>query len=475
MRFYVFFSVHERLFHPVMQEMRDRYGATEVGGFVWGDDQADFLRSTGAPYDPLHVFSRDVLASLGAAPPADMDYLRERERRYGVPLHRMIWSERHLLKGRSYAEVLQLAEAIFRLVEQSFDAQRPDCVFSEDVSGLTSYIHYVVSRDRGIPFWRISSARMPGLLSVYQAGPQEWNLTRTKLDELVGRDLTPVEREAAEAFLTDFRAKPQRPTGMDVRSKLPVASDNDVRRLISSSQRFYRDRGNPTLTSPTGMLLQRAVRLSRNQAADALDLFEEPVDGEPYVLFPIHFQPEASTLVQAPYYLDQAALIEDISKSLPAGYRLYVKEHLTNRGRRPLRFYRRIKDTFGVRLLGPDVDTWSLIQNASAIAVITGTMGWEGLLFKKPVVTFGDVFYNMYSGVHRAGLQPKDRWFEIFDQAIHRHTHDEALLLKLVSAIQQTSRPGFMKNPNTFEDVLEPENVAQIADALAWGLGLAAR
>jgi len=115
---------------------------------------------------------------------------------------------------------------------------------------------------------------------------------------------------------------------------------------------------------------------------------------ERYVLYPIHFQPEASTLVQAPYYLDQAVLIEDISKSLPVGYQLYVKEHVSNRGRRPLAFYKRLRETFGVRLLGPYEDTWTLIRDAAAVAVITGTVGWEGLLFGKPVVTFGDVFYN---------------------------------------------------------------------------------
>jgi len=472
MRFYLFFSVYERLFHPVMQQMRHRYGATEFGGFVWGRNQADFLSSTDIPYDPLHIFSRDVLARLPGAPPANLDYLRDRERRYGVPLHRMIWSERHLLKGREYAEVLQLTEALLRLVEESFDDQRPDVVFSEDVSCLASYIHYVVARDRGIPFWRVTDARMHGLLAVYSSGLQEWNLTQDKFQELIARELTPAEQAEAEAFVTTFRNEPHRPKGMSLRAKLPVANENDLRRLLSTSQRYYRDVGNPTLTSPTRMLGQRAARLGRNQAAKALDLFENPVPGEPYVLFPIHFQPEGSTLVQAPYYLNQVALIEDISKSLPVGHRLYVKEHLSNRGRRPLSFYREIKETFGVRLLGPDTDTWSLIQNAAAIAVITGTMGWEGILFKKPVVTFGEVFFNMHSGAHRAGLLPKDRWADLFRDAIYHYEHDEALLLKLVSAIQQTSSPGFMRNPTTFEEVLEPQNVREIADALAWGLDL---
>ena len=470
-RVYTFFSVHERLFVPIHRSLRDRYGVEAFGGTVWGRDQASFLAQGDIDYDPLIVFTRDVLARSKDATP-DIDFLQEREERYGVPIHRMIWSERHLLEGRSHAEVLALTERIFRVVEDAFDRFEPSFLFSEDVGCLTSYVHYAVARGRGIPFWRIGSARMRGLLSVYSGGPQEWNLTKDRLAEIRGRGLSAEERQGAKAFVEGFRERPERPTGMQTRSRLPVADKDDVERLAQLGKRYLDDPQNPTLTSPMQALRQRAVRLARNQASQSLAFFDRPQPGERYVLYPIHFQPEASTLVQAPYYLDQAALIEDMSKSLPVGYQLYVKEHVSNRGRRPLAFYKRLRDTFGVRLLGPDEDTWTLIRDAAAIAVITGTVGWEGLLFEKPVVTFGDVFYNECTLTHRAGLVPKDQWHQVFRKAIFQHVHDDEQLLEFVAAIQGSSRPGFLKNPNTFPAVLEPENVERIADALAWGAGL---
>lgn len=470
-RVYTFFSVHERLFLPVHRLLRDRYGVDAFAGTVWGQDQASFLDAGDIDYDPLVVFTRDVLGpSEGAVP--DIDFLRDREERYGVPIHRMIWSERHLLEGRSYKEVLALTERTFRVVEDAFERFEPSFLFSEDVGCLTSYVHYAVARGRGVPFWRIGSARMPGLLSVYNGGPQEWNLTKDKLTEIRGRGLTEDERSDAEAFVEGFRQRPERPTGMRTRARLPVADREDLERLTQLGKRYVSDPQNPTLTSPVRALGQRAVRLARNQASQSLDYFDRPMTGERYVLYPIHFQPEASTLVQAPYYLDQAALIEDMSKSLPVGYQLYVKEHVSNRGRRPLAFYKRLRETFGVRLLGPDEDTWTLIRDAAAVAVITGTVGWEGLLFGKPVITFGDVFYNQCSLTQRAGLLPKDQWPELFRKAIFDHLHEEERLLEFVAAIRGSSRPGFLKNPNTFPAVLEPENVERITDALAWGAGL---
>jgi hypothetical protein len=470
-RAYTFFSVHERLFLPVHRLLRDRYGVDAFGGTVWGQDQASFLASGDVDYDPLVIFTRDVLEpSENSAP--DIDFLRDREERYGVSIHRMIWSERNLLEGRSYERVLALTEQLFRVVEAALERFQPSFLFSEDVGCLTSYVHYAVARGLGIPFWRIGSARMPGLLSVYAGAPQEWNLTKDKHAEIQERGLTDEEREGAAAFVKRFRERPERPTGMHTRARLPIADRQDLERLALLSRRYFMEPRNPTLTSPAKALRQRAVRLVRNQASRSLDYFDRPSNSERYVLYPIHFQPEASTLVQAPYYLDQEALIEDISKSLPVGYRLYVKEHISNRGRRPQAFYRRLRETFGVRLLGPDEDTWQLIRDAAAVAVITGTVGWEGLLFGRPVVTFGDVFYNECPLTHRAGLVPKDEWHQVFRKAIFEHEHDEERLLEFVAAIAGSSRPGFLKNPTTFPAVLEPENVERIADALAWGAGL---
>jgi len=471
-RVYTFFSVHERLFLPVHRVLRDRYGVTAFAGTVWGHDQASFLADGDVDYDPLIIFTRDVLEPSEAVTP-NFEFLQDRERRYGVPIHRMIWSERHLLEGRSYERILALTEQLFRVVENALERFRPHFVFSEDVGCLTSYVHYAVARGKGIPFWRVGSARMPGLLSVYSGGPQEWNLTKEKLAEIRERGLTTEEREDAEAFVRGFRDRPERPTGMRTRARLPIADKEDFLRLAALGKRYVTDPSNPTLTPPVRAFRQRAARLARNRASQSFGFFDTPVPGGRYVLYPIHFQPEASTLVQAPYYLDQAALIEDISKSLPVGYQLYVKEHVSNRGRRPLSFYKRLRETFGVRLLGPDEDTWTLIRGAAAVAVITGTVGWEGLLFGKPVVTFGDVFYNECSLTYRAGLVAKDAWHEVFRKAIFEHEHDEEELLELVAAIRGSSRPGFLKNPNTFPAVMDPENVERIADALAWGAQLA--
>jgi hypothetical protein len=105
--------------------------------------------------------------------------------------------------------------------------------------------------------------------------------------------------------------------------------------------------------------------------------------------------------------------------------------------------------------------------------VITGTMGWEGLLFDKPVVTFGDVFYNTVPHVYRASQVPKDGWYELFQRAITNHRPDHDALLAYISAMHHASHPGFMGNPSSFPAALEPANIEQLVDALIAEAGIA--
>jgi Capsule polysaccharide biosynthesis protein len=464
MKAYVFFSVHELLFDAMAKQLAGR-GVDEFTGFVWGTHQQRFLERSSVGYGDLVVFTRDLLAKYDGPP--DLDWLARRERELGISVQRMLESERHLLAGRTHEQIMKLAEVGLREIAAALDRTQPDFIFSEDVSCFHSYAHFVLARERGIKFWAITSGRLPERISVYSEAPQMSELLRNKFHELRATGLSPNERELAESYVAKFRDRPARPTGMATRAKRPKIELADARRLAGAAAHYFGDRGDPTAVSPWQAVSQRLVRMSRVAAADLQDVFEKPVAGERYVLYPIHFQPEASTLVQAPMYLDQVQLLQDVAASLPIGVRLYVKEHVSNRGRRPLEFYQALRAIPSVRLLGPDEDTWALIRGASAIAVITGTMGWEGLMFERPVVTFGEVFFNHHPSVLRADKVPKDGWFELFTRATNGHVIDREATLAMVAALHYASRPGFMGNPKSFPEALAADNVEKLANALA--------
>jgi len=150
------------------------------------------------------------------------------------------------------------------------------------------------------------------------------------------------------------------------------------------------------------------------------------------MIFPLHVQPEATTLTLAPFYVDQPTLIANIAKALPVGYQLYVKEHVMAVGRRPLGEYERIMDIPNVKLISPDVRVRDLIQQSLGVCTITGTMGWEALVYGKPAITFGRPFYDAsgltYPVEEIQGLP------RLLQKAVYNHYVDDTRLLAWTAA-----------------------------------------
>ena len=136
---------------------------------------------------------------------------------------------------------------------------------------------------------------------------------------------------------------------------------------------------------------------------DHRGLFEDPVPDEKFILFPLHFQPEATTLIYGKWYNNQLHLIESLVRAIPAGYMLYVKEHSYGYGNRHLQFYKEVKKFQNVRLITPHVKSLDLIKRASLVVTITGTVGWESLMLQKPVLIFGNVFYDIFDAAQKVG------------------------------------------------------------------------
>lgn len=112
-----------------------------------------------------------------------------------------------------------------------------------------------------------------------------------------------------------------------------------------------------------------------------------------YIFYPLHVDPEASTMVLSPWHTDQINVIEALAKSAPADMLVVVKEHLPMLGKRPRGFYKTISRIPRVILLRPEENSLTLIQQADIVAVITGTAAWEAMRLGRPALVIGDSPY----------------------------------------------------------------------------------
>jgi len=129
----------------------------------------------------------------------------------------------------------------------------------------------------------------------------------------------------------------------------------------------------------------------------------------PYVFSAIHYQPEKTTCPLGGDFDDQLYMIELLSKTLPKGWMLYVKEHpsqfVTSYARygehfRSYNFYQKILKLKNVKLVSIETDTFKLIDNARAVSTVTSTSAWESVIRGIPSIVFGYSWFNICNGVH---------------------------------------------------------------------------
>jgi capsule polysaccharide modification protein KpsS len=130
--------------------------------------------------------------------------------------------------------------------------------------------------------------------------------------------------------------------------------------------------------------------------------FQKNIDiNIPFVYYPLHVDPERQTLIVAPFLTNQIENITHIAKSLPPGYKLFVKEHgmMEIVGWRSISYYKEIMNLPNIELIHPKVDPQMLLDSCSLVVTINGTTGFEALFYKKPVIAFSNVSYATVSGV----------------------------------------------------------------------------
>jgi hypothetical protein len=162
--------------------------------------------------------------------------------------------------------------------------------------------------------------------------------------------------------------------------------------------------GSPVLTYAILKLKANAYKKKLKKYYDSL--VTAPDFGVPYVVFPLHFQPELTSSPSGDIFVDQGLCIEVLAKNVPPNCLIYVKEHPTQfyahtvgqAGRIP-EFYQDILANPRVRLMPLHVDPFELFAHATAVATVTGTSGWEAMVKGKPVISFGLTWYEKYAGV----------------------------------------------------------------------------
>lgn len=180
-----------------------------------------------------------------------------------------------------------------------------------------------------------------------------------------------------------------------------------IKRLSNNPEPIYKNIGK-TKSNLIKYRFQKFFKIrSRKKFVDNNAL--KHIKNEKFLYFPLQTEPEAKILITNPFYTDQITIIENIAKSIPIDYILYVKEHPAQKSKlwRPIKDYKKIISIPNVRFIHPDFNARELISKACGLITVLGSTGFEGLFYKKPIFLFGNDHYKDLSNVTKINSFPE--------------------------------------------------------------------
>lgn len=463
----------------IAREIKARHPEAEFSGMVAARSnllpEMENLRDPKfRSYDWLSALEKEWLAT-----PLDRKKLADYEKKLGTDtLKRLVISDREIGVGFINGAKVERTElmkttqssddarwsyivGILDYLFATFEREKPAMTFCYCVAATTELAIAEVSKYLGIPFCQPMHSRIAGKYilddNIYnRLTPVKNTLAKLKKQPNLLDEFLP----EAKKYLEDFKKRPAVPDySVEINKKVQDYSEiaGTLRTLLIDAARWAAITAG--IMGTKGVLRQRngfdilrdnlrkshcmKKTLRNNWIFESMDV----IGDSEFIYYPLHVDPEASTMVFAPYHTDQIAVIESIAKQMPAGMKLIVKEHIPMVGLRPKGYYERIKAMPDVHLVSPFTDNFTLIKNSAVTCVITGTAALEAVMLGKvPVLMEKLCFDNIGEGfIHCPELTKLGE--AIIDAMKAKPAREE----KIINHIAAVMKEGF-EMPATFWD-----------------------
>jgi hypothetical protein len=446
-----------------------RCGAISVRFVSFMRSIADRYANQGWPSDFIgEIFSSEH--HLGE------EELKELERRYGPPsLECIAASDVHLrmLYRHDVAAKIQIIGRALRFWERYFARHAVTAAIVRDTASLSTRCAYLVARKLGnVPILLLGLGPDDRRFALYDVETQScWS----ELVDAVAagpHPLSPDRVSFIEAYV-EKRVDPSRTRAMTLKLGAP-----SIRRLPFWLYRSWRsERALDIDRSPLDVAVERLSRdiiLRRFIWRETRRFFryDMPCE-EPYVYFPLFHTEEAVHLVNIRFWCRHIEkLVSQIAEALPLGHSLYVKEHPAVLGDISRALLRRLRRNPKVRLIAPEVPSQRLSALARAVITLEGTVGWEALLLRRPLVVLsGNPYYSLCPAVFRVeDICKLDRVLAeaVFSGEARYQGHGREEWLWFIDCVIRTTRLGVLyayeyphKKPH------QVQNLVNVANAIS--------
>jgi len=359
-------------------------------------------------------------------------------------------------RNLSYTERINLYYRLLTYWLYVFDTHDIECVvFNEMPHFPLDYILYSVAQKKGIKVFRFSSTHVASRVMLFgclEKTPNYFNKydKEKELSNDVSLYLTRMEGEYSKAIPFYMNQVLNSSFGVKNINRwikkgcqyliYPPESPLKAKKGFVSILKFsglylgyYRIRGN---------IYKRYLRKEYNTLVKDVNLEKK------YIYIPLHYQPERTTSPEGGVFSNQYLMVSMLSKSIPKGWRIYVKEHTSQfspklygeRGRSKS-FYRDILELGNVDLIPFSYGAFDLIDSAQVVATVTGTSALEAINRGKYAFVFGYVWFSSCEGIER--VENKEDITKVLDKIERKQTPSKTKIRNFFRSIDQNSVIGY--------------------------------
>jgi len=465
MRFGYWFDYDQTYtFCALFNELKRRMPSAQASGFVLNDRYWSHAQENLPPGSVIFNLYQFVEEGLRYQPTAEelAEFKAYDEK---LKLAHIAYSDRHLYKY-TQAQLINLYVYLLKKFRAYVDEAKPDLFLFNCVASHFSHLCYLVLRERGvrvvIPFTYgfddliylsdnpyLESPDIWKAYADYKSGKEEPAKPAVEwAEQLIARIRKQGQAYAITSYINSEHHRFRFPN--------PISG----LRYLYNHFRYYRS--DPNLPAARERLMEIvSLRWNRWKTKPLLS-GHDALEGHDFIYFPLHFEPEISTLIFSQY--DHRTVIDIIARQLPLTWKLAVKDHPVMIGRRDYRYFKGLLERYpNIVILDPAENSQRLTREARAIVTLSGTTALEAMVLGTPAITTSAVRFGGF------GLctftHDLINFREVLDTAL-KQKPDDADIVRMLAAIWTYCRKFEIAEPLGKPSVLAPKNISRIADLL---------
>ena len=356
-------------------------------------------------FKELHYYPKYYLENSSKP---DLEYLSKIEKELGLnfwliaSIERTFLQERNFFHSFSSDEILSIIESLTKFFYDFLNRVKPDFIIMQKTGeNLSNFLLYNIAKSMNIKTLMMVETRLSNSFVISD------NLLVSVLKndfKKIKSNLTHNVKEYDHEFIQ------KRTLYKDLKSYLEIefGKASFVQKLTRYSKRlntnpepiFY-NKGKTKLKMISWRYNQFFQLRKRQNFLEKHTL--KYIPEKKFIYFPLPVQPESQSYAWDPFHVNTISIIENIAKSIPSNYLLFVKEHPGQKAKnwRSIEIYEKIISLPNVRLIHQNVNNYEMISKSDLVMLINNSSGLEALFYKKPVIVFGDVFYDVTSMVKK--------------------------------------------------------------------------